>query len=254
LHDIQEKEFPRNFSRDQRIYRDLRVRYSISKALKIQVSSEFMKMELRKHYKVKLDQIVVIPEGVDLDLFKNLPKIRKATDKTLVFLPGKFLKHKNHIDFFKAINLINTPSDIEIVVADNLENIPNEITQIIKKLSNIQLKCVGELTDKQILSLYQSSDLTVVTSLYESSSLPILESIATGTMVLAADIPSHREMARVLPIKLYESQNLISLAESFDQLIDLNFHNENSSIKYQLKAFDWENIASKYLAIFKVYF
>jgi hypothetical protein len=72
LHDVQEKRYPQNFSRDQRIYRDIRVKYTLNNSHKIQVSSHFMAVEVMATYGTQGDLFIEIPEGVDLQLFKPL--------------------------------------------------------------------------------------------------------------------------------------------------------------------------------------
>jgi glycosyltransferase involved in cell wall biosynthesis len=256
LHDIQEKKYPQNFSRDQRIYRDIRVKYTLKNVKRVQVSSRFMAKELQEAYNAKSSLLVEISEGVNLDLFKD-SKVRLNQNEVLserfrIYLTGKLLVHKNHIEFFKSIDNFATSRDLEVVIADLPKNLNGEIMEILSRNKNLVLNLVGNLTDRELVDLYCGVNLVLVSSLYESSSLPILEALACGAPVLASSIPPHIEMASTLPILIYESGNKASLQKSLVNLIDGTFSTNQEVPDSNLKQYDWENIAKMYSKEFKL--
>lgn len=255
LHDIQEKRYPGNFSKDQRIYRNIRVKYTLKNVIKVQVSSRFMAKELQEIYNVKSNVLAEIAEGVNLNLFKKstvrLNQVEEIPKRFVIYLTGRLLPHKNHIELFKAIDNFHTNRDLEVVIADIPENLTSDIQKILSRNNNLVFNLTGNLTDQELIDLYSRANLVLVPSLYESSSLPILEALACGAPVLASSIPPHIEMASNLPILIYESGDKHSLQESLAILIDglLPVNQEDSNS--QLKKYEWENIAKVYLETFK---
>jgi glycosyltransferase involved in cell wall biosynthesis len=58
----------------------------------IQASSRMIKNNILKHFKIKNNKVVIIPEGVDLKEFKP----SKKYNNNVVFFPAYWWPHKNH--------------------------------------------------------------------------------------------------------------------------------------------------------------
>jgi glycosyltransferase involved in cell wall biosynthesis len=255
LHDIQEKKYPENFSKDQRIYRDIRVKYTLKNVSRVQVSSRFMANELEAAYNAKSSLLSEISEGVNLQLFRSsrvrMKLVGTPPKQFTIYVTGRFLAHKNHIEFFEAIDNFRAIPDLVVVVADIPENLPSEIRKILSRNPGLVMKLTGNLTDQELVDLYSEANLVLVPSLYESSSLPILEAIACGTSVLASSIPPHLEMASNLPVLIYESGNRLSLQQSLVDIMDGLFPLNQTDGNSDLTKYDWENITKVYLEMFK---
>jgi glycosyltransferase involved in cell wall biosynthesis len=255
LHDIQEKKYPENFSKDQRIYRDIRVKYTLRNVSRVQVSSRFMANELVAAYNAKGSLLVEISEGVNLQLFRSSRGGMKLAGELpklfTIYLTGRFLAHKNHIEFFEAIDNFRAIPDLVVVIADTPENLPSEIRNILSRNPELVVNLTGNLTDRELVDLYSEANLVLVPSLYESSSLPILEAIACGTSVLASSIPPHLEMASNLPVLIYESGNRLSLQQSLVSIKDGLSPLNQADVNSVLTKYDWENIAKVYIETFK---
>jgi glycosyltransferase involved in cell wall biosynthesis len=97
------------------------------------------------------------------------------------------------------------------------------------------------------------SDIVICPSLYESGSLPSLEAIIIKKIIIASDIPTHKELSNNFKIKLFKknsSSNLLKvILEIYEnkQLMEYNV-NYNSKI---IKQYDWVNIAKQYYNEFK---
>jgi glycosyltransferase involved in cell wall biosynthesis len=168
-----------------------------------------------------------------------------------IYLPGKFLPHKNHIEFFQALAGLSNIPKISVVITEVPENIPNAVREIVAKHPEMELKLTGNLTDQELVKIYSGSDLVVITSLYESSSLPILEAVACGARVLASSIPPHLEMASNLPIAIYESENCLSLQKSLVEILDQVQSGAKAGATDNIEIYAWENIAKIYLETFR---
>jgi glycosyltransferase involved in cell wall biosynthesis len=137
------------------------------------------------------------------------------------------------------------------MITDKPQNLPEEIREILSRNPNLELRLIGNLTDQDLVQIYSSSDLVIVTSLYESSSLPILEAVACETSVLASSIPPHLEMASDLPVAIYECGNMASLQESLEFLMKQIKVVGQADMASSIQKYEWKNIAGIYMKTFE---
>lgn len=251
MHDIQEKRYPEFFTRSQKIYRDLNVRNTLKHASHIQVSSHFVKEEIKKYYPKETFKTFfeVIPEGVSLlssgVQSEKLNEIRQDS----VILPASFHPHKNQVillDVFKHLK-----SQIKICATGDVAiHERQEEFQILTRKNNFYL--LGFVNEEELEAIYRESLIVLSTSLYESSSLPLLEGISKGCIPVASDIPAHREMALNLTIFLFDPKNPAELATTLDKIAKLS-NKELREIRQRnseaLRKYSWQSIATKYVEV-----
>ncbi len=244
MHDIQEKDLPKNFSLFERFYRDFRTRITLQNSSLIHVSSNFIKNTIANHYSslFKKSKFIVIPEGVDLASFTN------STGKKLkqIIFPARPWKHKNHKIFFEALEYLKTDISVKYILTsvarEDLDQYP------LDNYRNIEFK--GTVTKEELMKLYSQSFAVLSCSLYESSSLPILEGIASGCLVLASNIQAHIEMAQDFDISYFDTFSAMDLANSISNLVkDYDLGQPISSRnRINIRNRDWGNICNRILA------
>ncbi len=238
VHDIQEKDFPKNFSRRIRKYRDFRNRITLTYASGIHVSSRFIEGTISRNYPSLYhhESYCVIPEGVEISRFReqDRKKIRQ------IIFPARYWPHKNHAILFKAMNVIGDNDLPRIIVTGAVEEdfktvSPNLLSRVVFK---------GVVSEQELTDLYKESFAVISCSLYESSSLPILEGLAAGCIGIASSIPAHLEMAEHLDLELFEPTDPNDLARLIRKLtedFDGNTINTEKNI-HKISRYDWKNI------------
>ena len=244
LHDIQEKDYPENFSILERIYRNFFVKFTLRFSFKIHVSSYFIKNTIVKHYGRKYNNLdfVVIGEGVDIKFFNpNIPKER-------VFLfPARAWKHKNHQVFFSALKDFKNPQDFKFVITGaSISDFKKIGIQVPK---NVEI--AGFLDLPALRDTFSRAFCVVSCSRYESSSLPLLEGVASGCRIIASKIPAHLEMASKFQFTLFDSESPEELLELITIMIS-DFGSTDSELVTienlaALKTSDWTSIAKELL-------
>jgi glycosyltransferase involved in cell wall biosynthesis len=238
IHDIQEKDFPENFSRRIRKYRDFRNRITLKYATSIHVSSSFIEGTISRNYPSLYHQerFCVIPEGVEISRFRDQDrkKIRQ------IIFPARSWPHKNHVTLFKAMNIIGGNDMPKIIVTGAVQEdfktiFPNPPSRVVFK---------GVVSEQELTDLYKESFAVISCSLYESSSLPILEGIAAGCIGIASSIPAHLEMAEHLDLELFaptDSDELAQLIRRLTQEFDQKTINLDKEFQ-KISRYDWMNV------------
>lgn len=145
---------------------------------------------------------VVIPHAVDAQRFSYRPRPVRSLDKVHLAVISHAAPHKG-ID-----------TTIELTAALVREGREAELTLTIPREGHTGIfkeyvdRCIALARDlgiedrvqfrgatKDVEELYSSADVIVVPSLTESFGFPLVEAMASGTPLLASDIPSSQELA-----------------------------------------------------------
>ena len=157
--------------------------------------SEFSKQELAKHLKLQEGSIQVIPEGAD-------HMHRLSEDRSILqqhgLVPGRFVLAVGNLAAHKNLAALSTTAQMLAAHGMTLA-ITGGLDQGVFR-GGIALPrpatYVGRVSDGQLKALYRSAACFVFPSLYEGFGLPAVEAMACGCPVVAADIPSLREVCR----------------------------------------------------------
>lgn len=260
MHDIQHVHFRKYFSNLELILRNLKFKSTINNVNFIQASSSFIKKDLNKNFpSFKIDNIIVISEGVDINKFKedNIKLFNSSLilPKNFIFYPAQTWFHKNHITILKALLLLKKRNiNIPLIMCGSKKSAHNSIIEFIKsnKLENVFH--LGIVSDEELLFLYKKCKFLITASIYESSSLPILEAAAVGVNVIASKTEPNLEIASKLKINLYEKYDHIFLSELLVKLYNKNSEQKNlKNINYNkdiIKEYSWAKIAELYVEFF----
>jgi glycosyltransferase involved in cell wall biosynthesis len=148
------------------------------------VSSDSQKKYIQEKYKPK--SIIVIPNYIDINLFKPLNKIKI---KDIVFV-GRLSEEKN---LFNLINAIaKTPYSLDIYGQGPLKN---EIETQIKKLGKEkQIKLCGVVPNCKLPKILNQYSIYVLSSLYEGMPKTLLEAMSCGLCSLGTNVSGIKEV------------------------------------------------------------
>ena len=174
--------------------RYLNNKFTYKNAYKIITGTKIGKIDLKKFYKVKDEQIEKIPHPTP-SFFENKSRIDKSINKEFIFYPAQFWQHKNHKLLIELMRIIKDKSlNLKLILVGSDKGALNEIKMQIKRYKlrgMIEIK--GFVSKKTILNFYRNAFALVYPSFCGPENLPPLEAMASKCPVIVSDIPGHRE-------------------------------------------------------------
>lgn len=219
---------------------------SIAYNAQITVSQDFLKINNVNR------NINYIPNGVDIDDFDKVT-VAKQTWPTLIFV-GRLHKQKNLVNLLKATSAVSQDlPDVRLqIVGDGPEK-----TRLVRIVTQLKLersvKFLGEVTGRDLIKLYKSSQLFILPSIYEGQPLTLLEAWAAKLPVattktgdcqylvkdgvngyLIASPGDYQAIATIIK-KALNNKKLPTLGESGYNLVKKKFSwDQSADLTYQL--------------------
>jgi glycosyltransferase involved in cell wall biosynthesis len=112
---------------------------------------------------------------------------------------------------------------------------------------------VDHVTHEALIALYQNCAVFVFPSLYEGFGLPVLEAMLAGVPVVAADIPTMREIGGAA-IRLCRAHDAGDMAESIRRALDespAETRNRRDAARHHAQTYTWERTARLTRACFE---
>ena len=173
-------------------YKSLQHAHALRGTLFVTVS-EFSKRELATYLNVQEGLIRVIPEGADhmhrLSEDYNILHQHGLTPGRFVLAVGNLAAHKNLSALGTTAQMLATHG-MTLAITGGLDH------GVFRSGTALPWPAtyVGRVSDSQLKALYRSAACFVFPSLYEGFGLPAIEAMACHCPVIAADIPSLREV------------------------------------------------------------
>lgn len=259
IHDLAFKYFPDHFTFWDLKKLNFLADMAINHADKIIAISEATKKDILKFYpQIKSEKIKVIYHGYNDDFSKIISpeeseKILKSYNLqplTYILYVGALQPRKNLSTLIEAFNHIKKErSEIKLVLAGEKawlwEGILEKVEQSPFKDDII---LTGQVSQKELITLYREAALFVFPSLYEGFGLPILEAFTSRVPVLAANNSSLPEVGgdaalyfdALNPADLKQKMlSVLSSEEIRNSMIDKGLQ--------QLQKFSWAKCAKETL-------
>jgi len=205
----------------------------------------------RKLYKIKKN--IVIPNGVDTDLFKYSP-IRK---KNVLFI-GRFSKEKGIELFPDIIETVMNVTDATLTLLAPYTVLPKDMARIRDKMRVYEKRykkririITKPMEQDHIAGLYKNCQVYIQPSKYESFGLCIIEAMSTGRPVVAFSVGG-------IPQLIGECGFVVNNKENFLCKIEELLNNRELCQKIGEKAstraaiFKWDIITKKTIDFYKV--
>lgn len=127
----------------------------------------------------------------------------------------------------------------------------NYLKKLVKNLElEDKIKFLGNISDTELVELYNKAKALISSSLKEGFNLPPLEALACGTPVILSDIPVHREIYEDIGI-FFDLNNEESFLKALDELKNLDYTEfEKKRVKF-LKKFSWQKTSEDIYKIIK---
>jgi glycosyltransferase involved in cell wall biosynthesis len=130
------------------------------------------------------DRLHVVPVGVDHELFRPLPTVRRNPD-LIMTTASSDVPLKGLVPLLEAVAKVRTERPVELVVIGKTRKgskIPATLSRL-GLLGAVHFR--SGIDDEGLVRLYNEVALAVVPSLYEGFSLPAIEAMACGAPLLA---------------------------------------------------------------------
>ena len=209
--------------------------------------SEFSKSELMSYYKLRDEQVTVVPNA-GFSLLGPIQEENKAPlHKPYFLFVGSADPRKNLLFLLKAYTAARL-RDTDLVVAGS--GYASFNSSLLKETalfnSNPQIHFLGHITDSQLTDYYHYAKAVIVPSLYEGFGLPVAEALSAACTVLAADIPVFREVAGEHAWYFHPAQpeGLIALLQRLDKAPKKN---NEAGLRHIHRQYSWKKSANRLL-------
>lgn len=166
------------------------IKRTLTHASDIMVPSNTVKNDILAAFPmVKPERIHPIPEAPD-EIFRSLtlpPTIHDLPSKYILFV-GNVYPHKNLSILLEAMKEL---ADLELVIVAKPSPF---LSRVLAPFDQTRIRVLSDLSDKQLVEVYQQASILVTPSLMEGYGLVGLESLMVGTPVVASNIPVYREV------------------------------------------------------------
>lgn len=267
LHDVIPWKFPQMILSLNPLLRARQVLYfklqeaALRKASQIITVSQNSKKDINEILGIPEEKITVIYEGIEPSFAKKGdPKIpaKYGIKGDYLFYIGGFSPHKNVLSLIKAFSLL-PKNDLTLVLGGKSEetkggqsSFAQIWTEIIKNKLAKKVKFIGFVSEDDLPSLYQSSQMFIYPSLYEGFGFPPLEAMKSGTVVISSGRASLAEILKDGYLKI-DTTNPQLLADGMQTLLG------NKKLKADLVSkgkrvadnYLWDNTATETIKVFE---
>lgn len=265
--------FPKLYKADNRNLRFHLARFlenrSIRGSLGILTISEASKKDIVELLGVPSEQIAVTPLAVAKHFYANEQRSQSSLreifglppEQPILLYVGGIDPRKNVpflLNAFSALCAQKTSSPL-LVLAGSFErdrHYPGLCAQIkaLGLAENIRL--LGFVPDEKLPALYQAADLMVFPSLYEGFGLPVLESMASGTPVVAGNNSSIPEVTGREGALLLPNNDIESWVRGIGELLQAREerHRLSHEGKRRAQMFSWTRTAELTCDAYKEFF
>ena len=260
LHDMQEKYYPENFTKYDKIVRWIVNRTLAKSAKKLICESIFVKNDIVKFIGInetKIDIIQSPPPEIFLNYKfeeKQFSLIREKYNlpENFVFYPAQCWFHKNHIKLVEAFEIVSKQIDnVYLILTGSQKNNYNNLMQRINKLNlKDKVKHLGYVNYEDLPYIYKMSKFLVMPTLFESVSIPIYEAFALEVAVCSSNTVALPEQVGDAGI-LFNPNDENDIADKMTMYLnDNNLRSDKAKLGLErVKDFNHENYKSKLLKV-----
>lgn len=255
LHDLTHVHFPETQPADRLIEIERHAGRSVERAQRILVDSAFIGDEVRRHYGVPAERVVVAPLGCAARFQPRTLEQLAAPLQTLGLRPGRYLlcvgtlePRKNLQLALRAYELLPAAlrEQYPLVIVGMSGWRPEQLAAPLQRaLASGQVRLLGYQSDTLLAELLAGARLLLFPSLYEGFGLPVLEAMASGTPVILSRSSALPEVAGDAGTYI-DAQDAHGCAEAIQQLIDdhSEWQRRRELGLQRAKAFSWQRCAA----------
>lgn len=200
------------------------------------------------------EPIEIIPNGVNLEHFKQKKQHEPSETKTILYL-GRLEKRKGVdylLDAYEQLRVDH--GNVRLQIAGSGVKLKT-LQKTVEQYSIPDVEFLGFVSEAEKLELMRNADLYCSPALYgESFGIVLLEAMATGTPVVAGNNPGYASvMLGRGRLSLVDPKSTNDFAQRLELMLfdDEIRHLWKSWAHSEVKKYSFENIASQYEAVYK---
>lgn len=210
------------------------------------------------HFGIEKDKIVVIPNGVDVRIFKRIknpeilkPYLSKIDKDKIVLFAGRLDAQKGVEYLIRAIpKVISKYNKVHIIILGNgkLENHLKELVNILK--INSKITFIDMIPYHIMPELYSSCDIFCLPSIHEGFPLSIAEALSIGLVIVASNVEGTPEAIQEnVNGFLFKPKNIKELSIKLIQALNLKDNEiemiRKNNIELAKRKYSWEGIINE---------
>lgn len=240
---------------------DLFLKFIYSKSHRIIVLNRFIKNEMVK-FGVDSSKILIAGDAFDIDNFSNLPT-KKECRKILGLNDNKkIVCYTGSLDYYhqwKGVDVLAktsqlTDKDILYLFIGGKEK---EVSSFRSRFCYDNLKIIGYIENEVIPLYLKSADVLVLPnkkgdkrSEFYTSPMKLFEYIASGTPIIASDLPSIREVVSENNVIFFKPNSVEDLSNKINLFFNNYYENKLKKIS-NLEIYTWDYRADKVISFLK---
>jgi glycosyltransferase involved in cell wall biosynthesis len=247
----------------KRFYSFIRMQAFVARRLdRIITVSQNAAKDINLFFKVPFDNLRVIYNGIDIEIYKRDDKASKERDG-LIMVGNTDDRKKGVLYLLQALQTLGKDG-LKLTIVDDAERHSSYIEDVgplpsygFKLVSKLNLdglvRFTGRLTQDELVKRYLAARIAVVPSLYEGFGLPAAEAMACGTPVISTTGGALPEVVGNAGM-LVPPGRADALAVAIKQLLNdeqAQRHMSEAGRKRVEENFNWEQAARKTLEVYQ---
>jgi len=226
-------------------------RYIWGKAKKVVALSNSLKLTALRTAPEQVFE--VIPNGVEMDLFKPKSKASRSNKKLKLITVSRLINRKGIDHIIKAL-AETRDKDIKLIIigTGNYESFLKKLCEKLKLNDVVHFR--GYYPREKLPELYNDADVFILPSLAESFGLVFAEAMACGLPIIGAKTGGIVDLVKKENGILVEPGNIQEIKEAIKQMKFSSEMRNGMSKKNRdkiVKHYRWEGVSQKYLQIYQ---
>ena len=263
FHTLGEAKIRARAEENESIVRIRSERDTLHRADRIVAVSEHERGNMIDFYEAPGDRIQVIPCGVDMDVFKPMPRDEARRelglgDENVLLYVGRVQPLKGPELLLESVARLDLNEGLKVLIVGGDVTGDEEVTKVRRLAEELGIDHLvsfeGTVPHKRLVHYYNAADLCVVPSFYESFGLVAAEAMACGTPVVATAVGGLPETVKDgLNGSLVRDRNPEVLAEKISLLLnDVRLRGLLASrARESVAALDWPTVAGRVAGLYE---
>jgi glycosyltransferase involved in cell wall biosynthesis len=263
-HDLQHLHYPEFFDRSTVNWRETAYPSACRAAHTVVVTSEFVKQDIVRHYKVSPEKIQVIhwapppaalapaSHGVS---FAAVNEKYALPERPFALYPAMTWEHKNHLRLLEALAYLRDRRALRLnlVCTGHRTDFWPRIERRMSELGlQEQVKFVGLVSYDELRVIYRAAQFVIIPTLFEAASAPLFEAWQQHVPVACASVTSLPEQAADAAL-FFNPLSVEAIADAVarmavDDELRANLQRRGDA---RLQSFSLERTAKMYRAVYR---